>query len=206
MANPFNLPEVTLAQLGDSTHTINVIDPTGSTAASPRKSVYQPIVALVTDHDDNSASANLSDWPSGADTNLTVGGAEDVAYLEKNGAIFLSRRHGEQWEKQYGYKQHIIAKATRGTGATVNTTTINGVIIDATIAAGGTNYAKGDTLTVGAGGTVLLVTSVNDGVITGITPTVGGTGYTNGTGVATAGIVPTNVTNLYVDFDYSTFE
>jgi len=95
MANSFGITEVTLAQLGDSTHAVNAV---GSTAA--RKSVYQPMVVRATNHDDD-GGAN----------------ATTQALVESDCALFLSRRHGEPWEKVGGLKQ-VIVKAAANTGTT----------------------------------------------------------------------------------------
>jgi len=93
MANTLGIQEVTLAQVSDNTHAINAIDLTGAVAATPRKSVYQPIVVRVTDHADNDAAE------TGADTDKM--------------AIFQSSRHGEPWKKDVGtqHKIHPIAGA-----------------------------------------------------------------------------------------------
>ena len=71
MANTLNIPERTLAQLSESTNSINIIGGTGG-----RLSAYQPLVVRVTDSDyDNSGIDNDAD----------------------NMALFQSKRHGEPW-------------------------------------------------------------------------------------------------------------
>jgi hypothetical protein len=183
MANTLGILERTLAQVADKTNSINVIGTAGG-----RLSVYEPVVVRITDHEDNDAAETATD-------------------TEKM-ALFLSRRHGEQWEKQSGTLKHIIAKATAGSALTVNTTTVGNVITAVAIGANaGTAYAKGDTLTVATGtGALLLVTAVAAGVVTGLAILKGGTSYSNVTGAVTSGLIPTDVTNLYTNFDYSTFE
>lgn len=97
MANTLGIQERTLAQISAATNTINLIDPTGDVAASPRKSAYQPIVCRVTDHEDNV-------------------GAEVGTDTDKM-AIFRSQRHGEPWLKDTALK-HVIIKAAADPVAT----------------------------------------------------------------------------------------
>ena len=88
MANTLGIQEVTLVQLKDSTHAINTIDLTGTVDESPRKSVWQPIVCRVTDHDDNHAA--------------------QTDHKTDKMAIFSSAYHGAPWVKDQGLK-HIIS-------------------------------------------------------------------------------------------------
>ena len=88
MANTLGIQEVTLVQLKDSTHAINTIDLTGTVDESPRKSVWQPIVCRVTDHDDNDTGE------VGTDTDKM--------------ALFSCAKHGDPWKKDQGLK-HIIS-------------------------------------------------------------------------------------------------
>lgn len=206
MANPFNIQEVTLAQLADSTHAINTVDTTGLVSASPRKWVYQPIVAIVTDHEDT--TSNLADWPDGGGTPTDT--PANVDHMEQTIAVFLQRRHGEQWEKQYGHKKHVIAKGSRGSSGVVTPVFTTGVLTGFTVGTPGTGYAPKEHVVVTGG------TSTVDGV--GVIGTVGSNGeiltvevYQTGTytvdGTGTnLDFVPVDVTNLYADFDYSTFE
>jgi len=60
MANPFGMQEVTLAQLGDETNAVNLV-----AAAQARKSVYQPIAVIVTDHEDTTSNLTTN-WPDGS--------------------------------------------------------------------------------------------------------------------------------------------
>ncbi len=106
MANPFGLQELTLNQIGDSTHDINAIDSTGAEATSPRKYAYQPIAVIATDHDDTVHS--LTTWPDGDDTPTAT--AANEAYMSEGIAVFVSQRHGEPFKKDSGRK-HIIHKA-----------------------------------------------------------------------------------------------
>lgn len=101
MANTLGLPEVTLAQVSDSTHAINAIDLTGAVSATPRKSVYQPIVVRVTDHAHNDAAE------VGTDTDKM--------------AIFESCRHGEPWKKVANNLGHKIWPEDRTTFAPIDT-------------------------------------------------------------------------------------
>lgn len=79
MAAPYPI-ERTLAELADSTNTVNLVGPTNT-----RKSAFQPIVAIATDHD--------SDEPGGA--------IEDRA-------IFKSSRVGEPWIKDDNVQASVI--------------------------------------------------------------------------------------------------
>ena len=91
MANTLNIQERTLAQISEATNTINLVDPTGAVAATPRKSHFQPAVCRVTDHQDNDAAE------VGADTSKM--------------AIFKSARHGEPWLKDANVLEHIVVQA-----------------------------------------------------------------------------------------------
>lgn len=98
MANPFGLPEVTLNQLGDSTHAINT---------TTRESVYQPLAVIVTDHD--ATTSNLTtDWPDGAGSEVSPRMEE---HMNQSVAVFFQRRHGEAWEKDNGELRHRLHKA-----------------------------------------------------------------------------------------------
>ncbi len=93
MANNNRIQERTLAQLVNSTNSINVI----GNAAGNRRSAYQPLVVRVTDHDDN-VDAEQDD--------------------PDKMAIFKSIRHGEPWVKDYGTK-HVIHRQPAGDTSTV---------------------------------------------------------------------------------------
>lgn len=71
MANFAGIPELTLNQLGDSTHAINT---------TTRKSVYEPLVVRATNHENDKG------------TNCTT-----EALLDSDAAIFMQKRHGEPW-------------------------------------------------------------------------------------------------------------
>ena len=86
MANTLNIPERTLAQVSESTNSINVIG-----GVDGRVSVYQPLVVRVTDHDDNDVAE------VGTDTDKM--------------AIFMSSRHGEPWRKDANVLVHKVIKA-----------------------------------------------------------------------------------------------
>jgi hypothetical protein len=104
MANTLGIQERTLAQISASTNTINLIDLTGAVDASPRKSVYQPIVCRITDHDDDNGA-------TGADTDGM--------------AIFVQKRHGEPWIKEHGLKHVVVqADADPVTNATASDVTV----------------------------------------------------------------------------------
>lgn len=104
MANTLGIQERTLAQISASTNTINLVDLTGAVDASPRKSVYQPIVCRITDHDDD-AAATGNDYDGMA--------------------IFKQRTHGAPWIKDVGLK-HVIAVADADpvTNATASDVTV----------------------------------------------------------------------------------
>lgn len=86
MANTLGIPERTLAQISESTNSINVIG-----GADGRLSAYQPLVCRITDHADNDAAE------TGADTDKM--------------AIFQSSAHGQPWKKDYGLKHNVIKAA-----------------------------------------------------------------------------------------------
>lgn len=97
MANTLNIAERTLAQMANSTNTINLVGPT-----HPRKSAYQPLVVRATNHADNDGTE------TGADTDKM--------------AIFKSSRVGEPWEKQNNVLIKKIVQAPANlTGFTVDT-------------------------------------------------------------------------------------
>lgn len=182
MANTLNILERTLAQIADSTNDLHTLG-----TANGRLSVYEPLVVRATDHADND-------------------GAETGSDTEKM-ALFLSRRHGEPFEKKDNVQVHKVVKGTAGTGLTVDTTVVGGAITAVAINAAGTGYAKGDYVTVATGtGAQLLITEVAAGVVTGVAVVAGGTGYTALTAQATSLTVPTDVSVLFPNFDYSTFE
>lgn len=99
MANPFGIAERTLDQIGDSTNSLNVIGGTDG-----RKSVYEPLVVIATDH----ADAKTPSWPD------NTGSPEDEVELTATSVIFVSKRHGEPFTrgstKDVGL-EHIIHKA-----------------------------------------------------------------------------------------------
>lgn len=94
MANSLNIPERTMAQVVDSTNSINVIG-----GADGRKSAYEPLVVRITNHTRNT-SAETSD--------------------PDKMAIFTSARHGEPWKCDVGV-EHIISN---GDAAKTNATVI----------------------------------------------------------------------------------
>ena len=94
MANNLGIPERTMAQIVDSTDSINVVGGTDG-----RISVYQPLVVRITDHDRN-----------------TTAETDDPDKM----AIFMSRRHGEAWQSDVGI-EHVISE---GDAALTNATVI----------------------------------------------------------------------------------
>lgn len=94
MANTLSIEERTLAQVADPTNTINLVG-----GANPRKSVYQPLVVRITNHVDNVAAE------VGSDTERM--------------AIFVSKRHGEPWKKDFGLVHKHYKGATPPTDVTV---------------------------------------------------------------------------------------
>jgi hypothetical protein len=180
MANTLNILERTLAQVGDSTNDVHTLG-----TANGRLSVYEPLVVRITDHADNDAGE------VGADT-------------EKM-ALFLSRRHGEQFEKQHNVLVRKIHSV--GQGASITYTQTAGVIDNVVIADGGSGYSNYGTivLTPATGTGAVLVAVVTDGVITGVTISNGGTGASDGA-ITVTNPAPTDVSHLYPDFDYATFE
>jgi hypothetical protein len=101
MSNTLGIKEVTLAQISDASHAINVI---GSAAGNARLSVYQPATVRVTNHADDAGGTAV---------------AEDMA-------IFTSKAHGQPWCADKGHKEHIIhpkagaALAPIASGTTMN--------------------------------------------------------------------------------------
>lgn len=85
MANTLGIPERTLAQVSESTNSINVVG-----GVDGRLSVYQPIVVRITDHDRDTGGVNEAD--------------------PDKMALFYSRRHGEAWQCDQGL-EHIVVKA-----------------------------------------------------------------------------------------------
>lgn len=84
MSNTLGIKEVTLAQISDASHAINVV---GSAAGNARLSVYQPAVVRVTNHADDD------------------GGTTDNA---EGMALFTSKAHGQPWNADKGHKTHEI--------------------------------------------------------------------------------------------------
>ena len=94
MANNLGIPERTLAQVSESTNSINVIGGTDG-----RLSAYEPLTVRITDHADN----------DGAET-------DDPDKM----AIFKSKAHGQPWKKDANVLVHkvITADADPVTNAT----------------------------------------------------------------------------------------
>lgn len=84
MANNLNILEVTLAQISNSAHAINVVGPLATNA---RAHAYQPAVVRVTDHNDNVALEE-----------------DDPTKM----ALFESSAHGQPWRADKGHKEHRI--------------------------------------------------------------------------------------------------
>lgn len=105
MANPFNIPERTLAQVAAAADTINVTDP-----ANPRRSWNQPVVVRITDHADDVGTGSES-WPD------NTGSADDEAYLTENCALFYSCAQGHPWQKQHNVLSRTIAVGPAGVAA-----------------------------------------------------------------------------------------
>ena len=102
MANNLDIQERTLAQISDSTNSINQH---GSQAERVRKSVYQPIVCRITDHDNDTTSET-----------------DDADKM----AIFCSIRHGEPWiqGKKDMQQEHITHQANAGADNTPSNVTV----------------------------------------------------------------------------------
>jgi len=80
--------------------------------------------------------------------------------------------------------------STSGTGLTIDTTVVGGMVTAAVINAGGTGYTAGDIVYIlsddGTRDAVITIDTVSAGVVTAITLSEGGEGFTSsGTGVAT---------------------
>lgn len=183
MANTLDILERTLAQAGDSTNSLYTLGTTNG-----RESVYEPLVVRITDHADNDAGE------TGTDT-------------EKM-ALFLQMRHGEPLLKEANVLQKVIH--SNGQGFTGTFIAGAGIITGVTITDGGSGYSEGHSNIVidgdaGGNADAVLTPTVVDGVITALVIADGGTGYTTGALVITT-VSPTNVSVLYPDFDYATFE
>lgn len=183
MANTLGIPERTLAQLADSTNTINII---GDTDA--RLSAYEPSVVRVTDHADNDAGE------TGTDTDLM--------------ALFESSRHGEPWVKNNRHdSEKITYQEGLATGAAGTGTHSGGVIDALVVVTGGTNYQNPTVvIAADAGSGATATATVVDGVVTAIVITDGGTGYTTNIVWSITEAAPTKTGTLFPDYDYSTFE
>ncbi len=95
MSNTLNIKEVTLIQISDASHAINIV---GTAAGNARLSVYQPAVVRVTNHDDDD------------------GGTTDNA---EGMALFYSKAHGQPWNADKGHKKHIIHPIAGATAAPI---------------------------------------------------------------------------------------
>lgn len=184
MANNLDLPEVTLAQLADSTFVANDI----THELNTRKD--QPLkaaVVRVTDHDDD------------------VTAEEDDA---DKMALFYSKAHGHPWRKGPALKKKIYESKPLGTGATATATEDAGVITEITVTDGGEGYQNPVATVDGGGSDAELSVTVVDGVITAITVDAGGTGYSDPVVTITDVLdaVDTDTTIVVPNFDYSDFE
>lgn len=82
---------------------------------------------------------------------------------------------------------------TSGTGLTIDTTVVGGIVTVSAINAGGTGYAANDIVYIlsddGTRDAVITIDTVSSGVVTAITLNEGGEGFTSsGTGIATQGL------------------
>lgn len=113
MANPFNIPERTIEQVATATNSLNVVG-----GVDGRLSVYQPLVVIVTDHED----ALTPTFPD------NTGTPEDELELDRTSVIFVSKRHGEPWTKgalkDIGLKHIIHAPDTTIAGMGKDATVI----------------------------------------------------------------------------------
>jgi hypothetical protein len=104
MSNTLSIKEVTLAQISDASHAINVI---GSAAGNARLSVYQPATVRVTNHSDDD------------------GGTTDNA---EGMALFTSKAHGQPWCADKGHKEHLIHPKAGATPAPIASGTTMNII------------------------------------------------------------------------------
>lgn len=95
MANNLNIKEVTLEQISDASHAINIV---GNAAGNARLSVYQPAVVRVTNHADN-----------------VVAEQDDATKM----ALFFSKHHGQPWNADKGHKIHEIWPVAGETAAPI---------------------------------------------------------------------------------------
>jgi hypothetical protein len=89
MSNFAGITELTLEQLADATNDINKVG-----ADKLRKSVYQPIVAIATNH----AFTDGTSFPDEED-------------LTMKAAVFMSKTHGSPWVLQRGGLEGVIVEA-----------------------------------------------------------------------------------------------
>lgn len=105
MANPFGIPEVTMADLVDSG---NAVNRTSNTNVG-RKAVYQPYVVIVSDHAYTTSNLD-TDWPDGSGTDADFAGMED--HLVSHVAVFQSKSQGSPWVlggNKDAAKNHVIS-------------------------------------------------------------------------------------------------
>lgn len=189
MANTLNIREVNIAQLCDTSNSINGIGEafTGAVKNS-RQEAWGDMLVRVTD--------------SVADQGVSGDNADGMA-------LFTSKAHGQPWIADKNKEDHIISRASAGTGHTLVATFTTGKLTGITITAGGTGFKVGDQLPV-RGGTnteegYAVVSSVgNNGVLTGVTIVRGGA-YTVTSTTVNVGQVVSDSTVIYPAFDYSTF-
>lgn len=102
MANTVKIREVTLAQISDQTHQINLASAFGTAPITGVKQTrswnYEPLVVRVTDHvaDDGGTTDNVEGM-----------------------ALFCSQRHGEPWVMIGHQPQHIIHPLAGATAAPI---------------------------------------------------------------------------------------
>lgn len=125
-------------------------------------------------------------------------------------ALFESKGHGHPWKADKNKQDHIVSRASAGTGHTLVATFTGTELTGITITSGGTGFKVGDQLPV-RGGTnteegYAVVSSVGtNGVLTGVDIVRGGD-YSVTSTTVNVGQVVSDSTVIYPAFDYSTFE
>lgn len=190
MANTLKIREVTIAQLCNAANSVNSIGAAfvGSTKQSRQEALGLMLVRLT------DSVAN--------DTGETGTNADKMA-------IFESKAHGMPWVADKNKQDHIVSRASAGTGETLVATFTGRALSGLTITAGGSGFKVGDQLPV-RGGTnteegFFIVSSVGTGgALTGVS--IGRAGdYTVTSTTVNVGEVVSDSTVIYPAFDYTDF-
>ncbi len=190
MANTLKIREVSIAQLCDPTNSVNSIGAafSGATKQSRMEAIHGMLIRLT---------------DSVADDNSETGSDADKM------ALFESKAHGMPWVADKNKQDHIVSRASAGTGATLVATFTGRELSGLTITDGGSGFKVGDQLPV-RGGTnteegFFIVSSVAaGGELTGVS--IGRAGdYSSTSSTVNVGEVVSDSTVIYPAFDYTEF-